>query len=53
MTNDQDEIIIPLVGGTEQIHTDNKHPRIAPCRSYGLLDDYDEVERVYRQEPGY
>lgn len=46
--------IIPLVGGTEQTHEANKHPlRHPPCSAHGLLDDYEDVERAYRDEPGY
>lgn len=48
------EQIIPLVGGNEQIHQVNKHPRPhPPCSAHGLLDDYETVEKVYRDEPGY
>jgi hypothetical protein len=50
---ERDEVI-PCVGGTVEVHKANRHPLPhPPCSSHGLLDDYDDVERVYREELGY
>ena len=48
------EEVIPVIGGTvEGLHA-RKHPMPhPPCSAHGLLDDYDEVNRVYSDKPGY